>query len=478
MARRTPLGLAVPHPDDPRMPWYAPAPSVRILCYSDDTDVALDPDNPYGIGLMRDLAARRRPFFAQIEFEVLHRHAPSHGAAPLTAEVLAGYDELWVFGLRLQRSAAQPDNEISDAEREALSAWMAAGGVLVTGDHANPADSGAPALLGMGRALGHRIPRAGSMRRWEGPPDISEEASFNTQVPDGVRDPHDLTLQEDERPQRLILARSARRQVPNPFATRWRPHPLFAGASGPIDRFPDHQHEGMLTTDFGGGDWPERDGVRPLPEVAASGVDSRSGRVYPIVSTYDGDDVGVGRVVADTSWHHYFNINLWGFPDEVTDSIGDYYTNLAVWLAPRDKRRAMRDCLYWWLATHPTVRMVWQHPSVVIGRTAVSALHNEIGARDVEALLTLGLMPATGPVLPIELLVGRIVHELNVVFRNGGPALGEVAAIGARHAVREAREEVSGWAETLDRMLRDLDGRFPATADLATSGTSAGHPVR
>jgi hypothetical protein len=235
-------------------------------------------------------------------------------------------------------------------------------------------------------------------------------------------------------------------------------------------------------TDFSGvEEWPGDNGFRPLPEVVASGVDKRSGRVQPIVSVYDGDEVGVGRIVADTSWHHYFNINLWGFDAEVTELLGDYYTNLAVWLAPRCKRIAMRDCLYWWLATHPTVRMVWQHPSPVIGTTAVSALRAEIGARDVEALLTLGLMPPNGPSLPVELLVGQIIQELNVVFRSpdsSRPTLGEVIAHGTRRAVQATIDEVETWAESLAWMLTSLGERFPATADRATSGTSTVHPGR
>src|SRR5262245_46797276 len=102
MARRDPVGLVAPHPDDPRGAWFAPAPSIRILCYSDDSDVTLDRRSPYGVGLMRELMRLRRPFFAEIEVDVRSRHVPQDGAQPLTRQVLAGYDELWVFGLRLQ----------------------------------------------------------------------------------------------------------------------------------------------------------------------------------------------------------------------------------------------------------------------------------------------------------------------------------------------------------------------------------------
>jgi hypothetical protein len=58
--------------------------------------------------------------------------------------------------------------------------WMVTGGVLMTGDHANPRQSGHDAnldnLLGLGRAIAHRVPRAGALRRWEGgPPQDDEE---------------------------------------------------------------------------------------------------------------------------------------------------------------------------------------------------------------------------------------------------------------------------------------------------------------
>jgi hypothetical protein len=74
-----------------------------------------------------------------------------------------------------------------------------------------------------------------------------------------------------------------------------------------------------------------------------------------IVATYNGNLAGVGRIVADSTWHHYVNLNLLGFqhpaPEgSVADQIGQYYANLAVWLAPCHKRQLMAMAMCWGVA--------------------------------------------------------------------------------------------------------------------------------
>ena len=100
---------------------------------------------------------------------------------------------MWFFGIRQCNVTGQPENELTNAEVADLQSWMdSGGGVLMTGDHANPrpfgADPGLDALVILGRALGHRVPRAGELRRWEGLPDATIAGSHNTQAPDGVND--------------------------------------------------------------------------------------------------------------------------------------------------------------------------------------------------------------------------------------------------------------------------------------------------
>lgn len=72
-----------------------------------------------------------------------------------------------------------------------------------------------------------------------------------------------------------------------------------------------------------------------------------------MIGAYDGHRVDVGRIVADSTWHHRFDINLDGFDPAGDDyrDIVSYFQNVAAWLAPRHKQHGMRDGVLW-LALH------------------------------------------------------------------------------------------------------------------------------
>src|SRR5438093_2527534 len=89
-----------------------------------------------------------------------------------------------------------------------------------------------------------------------------------------------------------------------------------------------------------------------------------------IVGAYDGHRVGVGRVGVDSTWHHWFDINLIGDPiapppknlgfnasDEGRahlQNIKAYYRNVATWLA-RDTthRNILMGGVGWLQTTYP-----------------------------------------------------------------------------------------------------------------------------
>jgi hypothetical protein len=73
-----------------------------------------------------------------------------------------------------------------------------------------------------------------------------------------------------------------------------------------------------------------------------------SAKSINILSVYDGHTVGVGRIVTDSSFHHYLDLNLTGDPcskapktlgfgtdagQPVLKAMQDFYVNLANWLA-------------------------------------------------------------------------------------------------------------------------------------------------
>lgn len=375
-------------------PFYCAKPTVKILCYTDSTSVQMDKSTAFGLGILQDWIQAANPFYATFQLELLNRHNGGHAHNKLTAALLSGYDQVWFFGILQCNVTGQAENELTAPEITALHAWMdAGGGVLMTGDHANPrpfnASAGLDPLLNLGRAIGKGVPRAGQLRKWEGLPDASFSDNHNTMVPTASLP--DLNTggqpqQSDNVPQQLILTRHTVSSWHPYFVRRRRPHPLFCGKAGLIDIFPDHMHEGLpvLPATFGA-DWPTGSGgLQPLPAVEAKGTDKRNGAIYPVSVAYDGDDGGVGRIVADATWHHYFNVNLQGWtggspafaPDgsAAQKAIANYFQNLAVWLSPKAKRQAMRCSLWWWLVTHPEIIEVARSPYWILGGTAYDVL--------------------------------------------------------------------------------------------------------
>lgn len=254
----------------------------------------------------------------------------------------------------------------SAAELAVLTRWMneRGGGVFATGDHH---------LLGSPMCA--NIPRVSTMRRWrvgDGAPvptvglptrhDTNRPAT-PAQAAGTARIPN--TVERDHVPQPIEWVADA--TVRNGIFVHRRPHPIFCHPTlGPIDVFPDHPHEGHCfdpadpawlrtrldaTYDFdgyAGPHYPTVDGIRPQPRVLAWGrtlsdppLDfekrEQPARRFPLVVAYDGQRIGLGRVVVDSTWHHWFDMNLVGLEDAADqgpiEKIRRYFANVAIWLA-------------------------------------------------------------------------------------------------------------------------------------------------
>jgi hypothetical protein len=118
-------------------------------------------------------------------------------------------------------------------------------------------------------------------------------------------------------------------------------------ASGHIEWFPSHPHEGLVT--------PER----PHAAVVAQGRSRVTGRRFNLAVALDGESAPdgrpMGRAVAESTFHHFSDYN-WdlgsGAPSFVSEPPGteiaadpsrlavfkDYVRNLATWLQPTTKR--------------------------------------------------------------------------------------------------------------------------------------------
>jgi hypothetical protein len=117
---------------------------------------------------------------------------------------------------------------------------------------------------------------------------------------------------------------------------------------------------------------------------------TKHGQEIGLASAYDGHSVEVGRILADSTWHHWFDINLTGiqplpspyagFDDTsagqaALKQIDAYFLNCGVWLAPPDRQAAMRK-FGWWLIlwTDRIVELGKDVPIWRLGEEAIDAL--------------------------------------------------------------------------------------------------------
>jgi hypothetical protein len=340
-------------------PWWRPPGKVRILMYADGA-VHFSGGSFMGLQYVYSLLKSRAYFYVDFQIEFAHRDgsdptATIPGAKKLTdLDIHNKYDEIWFFG-----SVSNPN--LTAAEVALLATFMAApkfGGVLVTGDHAD-----------LGRGIAGQITRAGAMRKYPAPDALFP--GWNTTLEDGP-DPgtsFDFDDQSDDKPQTIRYRRYALSSL-SPVRRAYRPHPVLCSIVGAIDVFPDHQHEGeALAPVPASGDpaWPTKAGHQEAPEVIAWGkikdpAASNAGKEIGLVSAYNGHNVDVGRILADSTWHHWFDINLTGslpLPspysgfDETAagqtalKKIDAYFLNCGVWLAPPGKQAEMRNAAWW-----------------------------------------------------------------------------------------------------------------------------------
>ena len=323
---------------------------------------------------------------------------------------LSDFDVVMFFSLAFN----DPDPALAP-EAEAIARFMEdGGGFFGTGDHFF---LGAP-LLGL-------VPRVRSMRRWwsvtgpngepAAPPPFGSTRIDTTRAgADGVTNFED---QSDDVPQEIKP-----KLYPSGYffgRIRMLPHPLLCSPDGRITVLPDHMHEGLCEVpdnlaartftldgaevreypDYTPADAPAGYVPQPLaPEVVATGTVLEGvtspeldpahhgddipaeGQEFGVIGAWDGHRVGRGRVVVDSTWHHFFDINLSGdrhledndLPDgqrqmlfgffvpgadgtrELNDAgrmIMAYFRNLIYWLIPAGRR-----ALTFWPALDKVVR--------------------------------------------------------------------------------------------------------------------------
>lgn len=370
-------------------------PTVRILVVA---DTAVSFTGEFGVGMLIDLIRENVDGYVRFKVDLARlgtrtqslivvdspgprepkysnfRFSSEHG----DKRVIADYDEIWCFGFAPGNDGSSNDNNIwnspyasTDQDLAVLTEWMnAGGGMLAMGDHHY-----------LGAAMCAKIPRVRSMRRWTnaqnvppiaGPDRLDTNQPQNaSQNPESTPNPAEIPFdaQEDDVPQPIEWRRYAGWSLVL-GERRYRPHPVLCGKNlGVIDVLPDHAHEGWVyeddeinlsaTYDFGvvsGDEYPSVGSLQPRPEVIAwantlpdppynHDKGTVPARRFGLIGAYNGDAADVGRVLVDSTWHHWFDINLVGLEAEENDTeyqkIVRYFRNTAVWLARKSQRRQM-----------------------------------------------------------------------------------------------------------------------------------------
>lgn len=338
---------------------------VRILIVTDSTSGGFGPTAGFHLGEILNVLGDDP--WSHVVFQVTKAHRQADATADLSnfrfnAHDLSQYSQIWLFGISTTLDPLSP------GELKALAQFMdQGGGVFATGDHQD-----------LGRPICAEVPRVRSMRRWYWPNPGPNGEPVAPDQSGPLR--HDTVMDVD--PATPGLQGDQSDKVPQPIRPRWYtrrvgsgiihwvhrfPHSVLCGPSGVIQYLPDHMHEGRcevpsdLTKSYTfdgytSVEYPAVGGRQETPEVIAWATTRNTDNAdFGVLAAYDGHRAGVGRVLVDATWHHWFNINLVGFVNATNpahptydpavipkwEAIKAYYRNVGAWLA----RPSLQDCL-------------------------------------------------------------------------------------------------------------------------------------
>ncbi len=453
---------------------------------------------------------------------------------------LDDYDQVWFFGFNRGNTGALTDDEL-----EILFRWMDnGGGVFATGDHAN-----------LGEALCSNIPRVRSMRKWRTAGVDPAPFAFGPDRHDTLRKGHDFPGtaavdestsytfddESDDVPMVIRLRWYVHHHCHGghlhhhhlhwywPYFTRRSPHPVLCGMDGPIRILPDHPHEGEVVVprdlteiasfgDYSAPEYPEVSGQPLSPEIIAwakvqddhsneSFKGACNAKEFGAIGAYNGHCAGVGRVIVDSTWHHWFDVNLTGrmvfsssTPGNVETGdlrklegfnsspqgqqalsrIRNYYRNVAIWLSPRNRLRCMAARGLWnALRRYPLFAdLSLDQPIWVKGHHAIDVLGKYAGQcqvyswwpllypkLDINRLMDPEVFPV--PIDPLKMMdafiLGGILHAM-IEIRDSGKAdrkapndktLLKTAETGARAGVEALLEHI-GQSQKAHKVLADI----------------------
>ena len=364
----------------------------------------------FSLGLVIDTLRDPEYNYVRFEVEMATRNGttPSENTSPGPTEarysgfrfdqndsdgnlIIDNYDQVWLFGFAPGNDAGPDSNiesdyrKLSELELINLTSWMNdhQGGLLAMGDHDY-----------LGATMCWKIPRIRNMRRWtnaQNVPPIGGIDDDDTHLRHDTNQPYTagqlagtdvipFAAQGDVKPQKTEVKRYPIGAGYLPWSRNYAPHSILCSRKyGVIDILPDHPHEGWVYEDseisptttyswseagssVSGQDFPEVSGHREMPEVIAwawttpnppyqLAKGSSPHKKFGVIGVYNGHQANVGRVVTDSTWHHWFNENLLSMKNDTTTTyyeiLQDYYRNVAVWLSPPAKQSAMFSIASW-----------------------------------------------------------------------------------------------------------------------------------
>ena len=262
---------------------------------------------------------------------------------------LNDFDQVWLFGIM------DSGTGLTAAELTVVENYMnSGGGLFATGDHGS-----------LGSSLCGNITRVKDMRYWSDNP-VGSANDVNEVSMTGNRRNDTNRPRSGDSTSRYFDNQSD--NIPQNIAVRTfgsgMPHPLLSIStsikpSGIIDIMPDHPHEGECKPSAS---FTVNGITVPTQIIATSFVlgGSTTGggngkaltapHSFPSIAVWDGRLANAGRIVVDSTWHHFVNINLNGAgsgvfnPNDIPGQqsglttadfnvIRQYYMNISLWMS-------------------------------------------------------------------------------------------------------------------------------------------------
>lgn len=362
---------------------------IKILLVTDGASFTAS--GGYSLSLVIEAINHHVPPYIRIEITTAHHGSRSPiGDSDISdfrfnEHNLEMYDQIWIFAVQRGVGSA-----LNPGEMSAIWEFMQdGGGVFATGDH----DS-------LGVALCGGIPRVRSMRRWHyGPGDVGPNGEPDAPNAGSTRNDSKTGASTGDGIPQTIRPKMYSTGGPTAFTRRKYPHPVLCSKLGVITKLPDHMHEGLIEVPadlnmpiqvdgVAVTEYPNTAGSQLSPEVIAHSTinDNPDGEPFGVIGAYDGhliDSVanGVGRIVVDATWHHFWTGDLNQYhsvhesvsnaiangltPDpslvetaEAWEEIRDYFQNIAFWLARKSTQACIRRRGMLWVSRHVDVLMV------------------------------------------------------------------------------------------------------------------------